>query len=36
MYLEGVVKDVNSIRYMTAEEMERRGVRVLPTLKLPK
>ena len=26
MYLEGVVKDVNSIRYMTAEEMERRGV----------
>ncbi|CAM3219231.1 FAD-dependent oxidoreductase [Vagococcus fessus] len=28
MYLEGVVKDVNSIRYMTAEEMEKRGVRV--------
>ena len=32
MYLEGVVKDVNSIRYMTAEEMEQRGVRVFTLL----
>lgn len=36
MYLEGVVKDVNSIRYMTAEEMERRGVRVFTNTEITK
>lgn len=28
LYLEGKVKDVNSVRYMTGEEMESRGVNV--------
>lgn len=36
MYLEGVVKDVNSIRYMTAEEMEKRGVRVFTNTEITK
>lgn len=36
MYLEGVVKDVNSIRYMTAEEMEQRGVRVFTNTEITK
>ncbi len=36
MYLEGVVKDVNSIRYMTAEEMEKRGVRVFTNTEIAK
>ena len=28
LYLEGKVKDVNSVRYMTGEKMESRGVNV--------
>ena len=36
MYLEGVVKDVNSIRYMTAEEMEKRWVRVFTNTEITK
>ncbi|MGM0215280.1 hypothetical protein IGI42_002874 [Enterococcus sp. AZ109] len=36
MYLEGVVKDVNSIRYATAEEMEQRGVRVFTNTEITK
>ena len=36
MYLEGVVKDVNSIRYMTAEEMEKCGVRVFTNTEITK
>lgn len=36
MYLEGVVTDVNSIRYMTAEEMEKRGVHVFTNQEITK
>lgn len=36
MYLEGVVKDVDSIRYMTPEEMEQRGVRVFTNTEITK
>lgn len=34
LYLEGKVKDVNSVRYMTAEEMEKRGVSVFPNTEI--
>lgn len=36
MYLEGVVKNVDSIRYMTAEGMEKRGVRVFTNTEITK
>lgn len=36
MYLEGVVKDVNSIRYMTPEKMKERGVHVFDNTEITK